>query len=144
MKVRSKKMWQYIIDSGALQGGTKEDIEKCKIAWRKEYKRKWKQNKIIKPIELRPGFSAKQYKELQIRAKEFGTTPTGYVKQITLASVGIGQAIPGKQKLITVLQLVSIASIAVSKAKHGKIEDPHRISNHLEQAEKLLLEYLKD
>ena len=143
MKFRSKALWQYLNDTGALQG-TPEDIERAKRSYRREYKRKWRQNKIIKPIELRPGFTAKEYRELKIAAKMAGMTPTIFIKRSALASLGMAKAIPEKIKLLTALQLVSMASIAIFKAKHGRAIDMETVANSIEQAEKVLLEYLKD
>src|ERR1017187_7590492 len=99
MKFRSKALWQYLNDIGALQG-TPEDIERAKRNYRRDYKRKWRQNKVIKPIELRPGFTAKEYKELKIAAKMAGIIPTIFIKQTALASLGVGKVIPEKTKLL--------------------------------------------
>ncbi len=143
MKFRSKALWQYLNDTGALQG-SQEDIERAKRNYRREYKRKWRQDKVIKPIELRPGFTAREYKELKIAAKMVGLTPTIFIKQSALASAGVGKAIPEKAKLLSVLQLVSMVSIAVFKAKHGRATDIQTVASSIEQAEKILLEYLKD
>jgi hypothetical protein len=126
---------QYLSDTGALSG-TSEDIAVAKLAYRREYKRRWKHDRLIKPIELRPGFTTKQYKELQIRAHEFGLTPTGYIKQLAVSSIENQAIIPYKPTLLKVLQQISMSVTTLPKG----------FSEHtqLSEAETLLLNYLNN
>ena len=137
MKVRSNALWQYLADSGALNGSD-EDIFKAKLEYRKIYKREWKKRQKLPKKELRPIFTLKEYQHIRLKAAELKLNATAYLKAIALASVEGRYSIENKEILQKVLQLLSMSVIAL-KHNHNK----YLIEEQLEQAEKLLLEYVK-
>lgn len=134
MKIRSKALWQYLSETGALNG-TVEEIATAKKKYRQNYKRTWKQNRIIRKIELRPGFTDREFKELAIRAQAVGLTPTALVREHVLSYLQNSELIPNRNRLLKVLQLISMAIINSA--------DYRTQQALLQEAERLLLSYLK-
>ena len=133
MNSRSSALWQYLEQSGALNGST-EDIIKAKQEYRKQYKRDWnKQSQNNK--ELRPKFSHEEYKQICIRAKLYGLHPTAYTKQLILSTQEEVTLIPNKEELLQILQYVSMATITISEADT-------KLHQLISKAETLLLQYL--
>jgi hypothetical protein len=138
MKVRSKALYQYLLASGALEG-TPEAIGMAKLAYRKQYKKLWRQNKRPRK-ELRIGVTLKQFQGIKMRAREYNLSHTSYARQVLLASVEAdGYFIPYRDKLEKVLQLVSMAAIAATR----QTIVTNDLSDWLSQAETELLHYLQ-
>ena len=135
MKNQSKKMLQYLSDVGVL-GGSEEAIQSAKIAYRREYKRHWKKN-LKKSKELRPSFTPIEFEQVVLRAKLFGLTPTAYARDIIMSSQGHFDLIPNKDKLLYILQAISMAEIALKKDNNS-----HDTKALLLQAEEMLSQYL--
>lgn len=136
-RIRSKKLWQYLFDAGVLNG-SEADILKAKAEYRKKYKREWKQNRLIPKKELRPTFTLKEYQMVRFKAQTLKLTATAFLKEVTLASIEGKQIIYNKEELLKILQLISMSIIAFGNNEHRFI-----ITEQLYEAEKLLLEYVK-
>lgn len=137
MRIRSKALWQYLHDTGALNG-TAEDIARAKAEYRRIYKRTWKQGKR-KKRELRPGFTEQEYTELCKRATLFNLPPTTYVRELVLAAQERPDLIPHRETLLYVLQRISMTVTALAALPNI----PPDILRDLHEAESLLLDYLK-
>ena len=130
-KVRSKRLYQFLIDRGALNA-SKEEIMKVKAEYRKLYKKAWKKKRNVPRKEIRPCFSLKEYLDIQVKAHELGVCPTRYVKQVVLSGLHGKALVPHTNVLKKVLQLLGIAQNSYGDAVAS-----------LPEAEKLLFEYLK-
>jgi len=138
MKIRSKALWQYLSDTGALNG-TEEDIAKAKAEYRKVYKRIWKRNNQMPRKEMRPCFTLKEYHELQILAKNAGMNPTSFFKQQVLSAFCISESKQERSKLLEALHHISVCSIGLDKSNIGTTD----LQFNIRKVEELLLQYLK-
>lgn len=130
MKVRSKRLWQYLSDCNLLNA-SEEEIALAKVKYRRLYKTEWKQNRTKPEKEIRPMFSLREYMELKIKASEMGMKPTRYLKSLALSSIHSGSLAPNKEALTRVMQLITLA---VTTKDTKPIND----------AEQLLLNYIKN
>ncbi len=137
MKIRSKQLFEYLKDAGVLDASA-EEIAVVKAAYRRRYKRQWRKRQQLPKKELRPGFTLKQYKDLQLKAHEMGISPTALITQLVLALIESKKFIPGSDQLLTILQLIGMASIELSREIPGSPS-----TELLQKAERLLIEYLK-
>ncbi|WP_259071895.1 hypothetical protein HDF24_11480 [Mucilaginibacter sp. X4EP1] len=137
MKIRSKVLYDYLKEAGVLNG-TPEEIAHAKQRYRKQYKKNWKQQKRPRK-ELRIEFTLKQFAAISRKALESELSRTAYARNTILAATGSEQFIPHKEQLLQILQLVSITAIATAKSS----VPPSRLSEWLEQAETMLMQYLK-
>lgn len=134
MRIRSKALYQYLLRVGVLSG-PEEGIALAKAEYRRQYKLHWKkQNRPRK--EIRFEVTLKQFAAIRAKALEQDMRHTTYVKAIILASIGQPSALD--DRLLHVLQLVSMAAIATSRETNSA-----RVNHLLQQAEAALLEYLK-
>src|SRR5580693_871166 len=114
MKTRSKALYTYLLEAGVLNG-TPAEIDCAKRQFRKLYKKRWRQNKRPRK-EIRIEFTLKQFQTIKMKARECELRHTTYARQVILAAVeSDSNIIPNKEKLEKVLQLVSIAAIAITK-----------------------------
>lgn len=130
MKVRSKKLWQYLADCNLLNASEVE-IATAKVKYRRLYKTEWKQNRTKPEKEIRPVFSLREYMELKVKASEMGMKPTRYLKSLAISSLNSGSMAPNKEALNRVMQLITQA---VTTNDTKPIAD----------AEQLLLNYIKN
>lgn len=135
MKTRSKPLYAYLLQSNVLHG-TKEDIAQAKREYRRIYKREWKQRKRPRK-EIRIEFTIREFGDIKVRAFEFGISHTAYARTVILSSVGLSQLIPHKDKLLKVLQIVSMACIS-----SGNGIPSWQLANQLRNAEDILINYL--
>ncbi len=135
-QIRSKKLRQYLNERGALNG-TEEEIAAAKAEYRRLYKREWKKSQQMPKKELRPGFTLKQYKELQLKARELNLSPTSLLKDLALGVID-PKHIPNSDQLLTILQLISMSAIEFSKKRDGDMSS----TELLQKAEQLLIHYL--
>jgi len=138
-KIRSPKLFQYLLDSGVLDK-TEAEIASAKRAYRKEYDRIWKKNSRVKKKEIRPGFTQREYDELKARARQVGYNPTAYVKSLVQAVLREKHVIPNRDLLLKVLQALSIASIALSRPRTIQEKETGEL---LHNTELMLLSYLQ-
>lgn len=138
MKIRSKALWQFISDTGALNG-SEEDIAKAKAEYRKIYKRNWKRNRQIPQREMRPCFTLKEYREIWLKANEAGMNPTSFFKEQVLCILTNTISKKDREMLLQVLQCISVCSIGLEKSNIDLTELQFNIS----KAEELLIQYLK-
>lgn len=128
MKIRSKKLLQYLLEKN-IDFQDKEVLAQAKSQYRAKYKRDWaktaKKNKVIKP-----SFTLFEFIELTKRADLMGMNPTVYVREIVLSYQSNIELIPHREKLLQILQFISMAI-------------RQNNSEYLYQAEEHLLEYLK-
>jgi len=135
MKVRSKKMWEYLSQAGVLES-PEELIMQAKFDYRRLYKRTWKKN-IKKCKELRPTFTKIEFDGILERAKLYGLHPTTYARDLILSNQSDISLIPKKSELQGILQAISMAENALSKDK-----DSAEANELLLKAESMLLTYL--
>lgn len=133
-KIRSKNLWQYLYNSGVLNG-TLEDITNAKREYLRLYKKQWKLNRIPKK-EMRPAFTLQEYQTIKLKAHEACLHPTVYVKQTVIARLTGKLNVADKETLLLALQQLSIAITA------SKNILPKYSLQQLLFAEKLLLEYI--
>lgn len=122
----SKKLLLYLQETGAVHG-TPEDIARAKDAYRKLYKKAWKQT-AKKNREVRATFTADEYSHIQQKAEARGMTPTTYVRELALAKDA--EIIPHRDTLLLILQKIRMAAIRAGNAPL------------LDEAEQLLTGYL--
>jgi hypothetical protein len=137
MKIRSKKLYAYLKETGALEKGPGA-IREAKKEYRRIYKRDWKRSKrqVSRVIEIR--VSLKEYKALQNRCIESNTKPFDFAKEVLCVALNNTDFIPNKTLLQKVLQQLSIVNIAMQKGR-GNVE---AIKNILNAAEQMLDKYL--
>ena len=138
-RIRSKQLWQYLHDSGALHG-TEADIALAKREYVKHYKKQWRQNRLVKKIEIRPGFTPSEYQQLKARAGQAGNNPTTFVTNLVRAVLKEKHTIPNRDLLLKVLQALSIASVALSRPKTIQEQETGEL---LHNTELMLLSYLQ-
>lgn len=131
MGVRSKQLWEYLTRKGVLDG-TDEEIAQAKKDYRKEYKARWKKGRVIKKHELRPEFTGKEYRQLAVKAKELGLTPTAWLRALALAEAYGTTVLPHRERLLKALQLVSLAARGTDARQS------------INKAEKILEKYIDD
>ncbi len=136
-RIRSKNLWQYLCDAGLLTA-SEEDISKAKAEYRREYKKKWKQNRQMPIKDVRLSFTLKQYQGLKNKAGAMNTTPTVLSRDLVLAFIHSNQLVPDKDHVHIILQHLCMGSIALLQERHI---DPS-IIDHIQTAENLLTEYL--
>ncbi|TWI96805.1 hypothetical protein JN11_03918 [Mucilaginibacter frigoritolerans] len=130
-------MYDYLKEAGVLNG-TPEEIASAKHQYRTQYKKQWKQQKRPRK-ELRIDVTLKQFAAINRNALEADLSRTAYARNIILAATGSEKFIPHKEQLLEILQLVSMAAIAAAK-NNAQLS---RLSEWLEQAETMLMQYLK-
>jgi len=136
MNIRSKALRNYLSATGVLNG-TPEQIAYAKQAYRKQYKRNWKAQKRPRK-ELRVEVTLKQYAAIVQYANAHGMRSTPFARNAIMQAV-TGSPIPyGYDRLLQILQLVSMATIATSH--NPGAERAHQL---LLQAENLLLTHIK-
>jgi len=134
MKIRSKALWKYLHDTGALTQG-KEAIATAKREYRKQYKREHRRKR--KKKDVRPLFNPKEYEALALRAHLFNLCPTAYAREVILQAQELRELIPNRTHLMQILQKVSMALIA----SHNPERLPE-VQPLLMEAETELLHYL--
>jgi len=137
MKIRSRNLYAYLLDSGVLHG-SKEDIVSAKQEYRRKYKQQWKQQKRPRK-EIRIEVTLKQYEAIKTKAMELELPPTTYCRSAILAAIPIRHDIPYKDKLLKILQFVS--RIAIATNNHSL--PLWQVCELANQAETILLNYLK-
>lgn len=134
MKIRSKPLYEYLLQANVLDGPD-EAIRRAKQAYRKSYKRQWKQRS--RPVkEIRYTVTIKQFVAIKKTANEAGLRHTTYAKAVALESIGLPRL--HNDALLEVLQFVSMAVIATER------HQPYtQVCDLLHKAETRLLEYLR-
>lgn len=135
MKSSSAALYRYLSEAGLLHSSP-EAIAKAKRAYRAAYKRQWRAKQGGKK-ELRISFTAEQYATVKVAAKANNMQITPYARHIILTHAE-GRTVAHPEPVLAVLQLVSIAAMGVAGTPQNA-----RIQSLLEQAEALLLAYLK-
>lgn len=134
MKIRSRPLFEYLLKADVLNG-TPEQIAHAKKVYRNQYKRNWKLRK--RPVkEVRFTVTLKQFVALKTQAQAAAMPHTSYVRHVALSS--IGQPMPETELLLSVLQNISMASIAI--ARNMPMAE---ISALIQRAENTILQYLK-
>jgi hypothetical protein len=138
MKIQSKRLHQYLLEQGVLDGSP-EEIGAAKIRYRRNYKKQWKQEQQLPFKEVRPCFTLKEYSSIKAIAKEAGfKNATAFAKQLVLSSAEGQSLIPNKDVLLSVLQHIGMAvTTLLNKA------NPHMVETQLLKAEEILLNYLR-
>ena len=134
MKTRSRPLYAYLLKAGVLNG-TQADIDSAKQDYRRHYKRQWKQRKCAKK-EIRFTVSVQQFNAIKATADAKKIRHSSFARNALLES--IGQPTIPDALLLEVLQLVSMASIAIDRSR-----DVDRAGDLLHEAEAKLLEHLK-
>lgn len=135
MKIRSKALYEYLVQENALHG-TPEQLALAKIEWRKLYKKRWKQQQRPRK-EIRFEITLKQYQAIKTTALAYGVPPTTHCKAIIISSVEKTPAIPHREVLLHVLQLLGMAINTLQKDGNT-----HKATELLTRAEHRLLTYL--
>ncbi|MGY3214794.1 hypothetical protein [Mucilaginibacter sp. HD30] len=134
MRIRSKALYQYLLQAGVLNGPEKA-IALAKAEYRRLYKRRWKKQNRPR-MEIRFEVTLKQFDELKAKATAAEMRHTTYLKAMALASIGVPPT--PDPRLLDVLQSVSMAVIAIER------DDPTaHIYSLIIKAENSLLEYLR-
>ena len=137
MKIRSRAIYQYLLNANVLNG-TEEAIAEAKREYRKQYKRQWKQAKRPRK-EIRIEFTIKEYGTIKLKATEYDQRPTTYARSVILSATEQQHHIVGRDTLLLILQLVSRAAIGTTK----NMMTLREIAELLLQAETLLIRYLE-
>lgn len=142
-KIRSQELYAYLINKGVL-GRSEDEIKLAKKQYRKEYKRKWKRAQLKQKPELRPNFTKKEIERIAISAKARGLTSTNFIRQSALSLSTQSNLVSNKDKLLIILQKLSMAGIKVSNKKASPFYDSEigEADNLLQECEKLLMTYL--
>lgn len=127
-KIRSRRLLEYLIVSGALDKG-KDAIVEAKLAYRKQYKKEWRQHKLTLHKELRLSLTLRQYHSLQLTAHDNKLSPTAFARQQVLIALDARPFLPNTEILRQILQSISLT-----------INDG--LTDRLQTAEKLLMAYL--
>jgi len=133
MKIRSKPLYNYLLHAGVLHS-TDEVIARAKQAYRKQYKRDWKR-RVQQQKEIRYTVTVKQFEAIKSKAHSLAMNHTTYAKRTVLESVGVHIMV--NDRLLEVLQLISMAAIALERTA-----PLYRIRELVNNAELKLLEYL--
>ena len=142
MRIRSKALWQYLSDTGALNGYD-EDIAKAKAEYRRIYKRTWKRKQQLPKKELRIVITPKEYGLLKLSACDAGyKSPTAFVRQYILNAHISAPTIPNKELLFQVSKYIGSAVILLfqNRAQQNIL----LIKEYISKADALLLQYLKE
>mgnify|MGYP001570420545 CR=1 FL=1 len=127
-KIRSNRLLEYLIATGALDNG-KDAIVQAKLAYRKQYKKEWKQHKLMLHKELRISLTLRQYHSLQLTAYDNKLSPTAFARQQVLIALDARPCVPNTEILRQILQSISLT-----------INDG--LTDRLQTAEKHLIAYL--
>jgi hypothetical protein len=143
MKIRSKALYTFLLESGVLNSQDKTLIAEAKHNYRKYYQRNWKRNRPKLKKEVRFLLTHREYFDLKIRATESGLLPTEYSKDAVLTSVANMPIIPKRKELESILQAIGIAaSLCQRKDRFGNISGTE-VETYLLKAENLLSDYLQ-
>ena len=135
MKVRSKDLWNYLLQSGALESQDEAIIQNAKRIYRKMYKRDWeRKNRNIRELRIR--FSFKQMNEIARHSKLFNLNCTSYAKEVILTSQENRIMIPCREELLGILKDVGMAINILSEKPDAKVQ------TLLYKAEIQLIDYL--
>ena len=127
-KIRSNRLLEYLIATGALDNG-KDAIVQAKLAYRKQYKKEWKQHKLMLHKELRISLTLRQYHSLQLTAYDNKLSPTAFARQQVLIALDARPFLLKPEILRQILQSISLT-----------INDG--LTDRLQTAEKHLIAYL--
>lgn len=140
IRIRSQALWDYLNRSGALATGDDDTIRAAKREWRRIQKKLWKRKNAKVVRELRPRFTIAEMAKLKDHARQFGLTPTVYLKKTALSTLEKTNIIPDKAKLHIVLQGISMA---INKIKQYKADiNLEPTQELLLRSESLLTDYL--
>jgi hypothetical protein len=142
-KIRSSKLYEYLLFKGVL-GAPDEIIANTKKEYRKEYKRSWKKARLKQKPELRPNFTKSELATITKVATVYGLTNTDYIRRSALAHASKTNLITQKDKLLTILQKVSMAGILVNNKGYSFSQFPElqEADALLKESESLLMAYL--
>ncbi len=135
---RSKKLYEYLKESGVLNAN-EEEIRLAKITYRKQYLKNWKAEKAPMIKEIRIVLALKEYADIKIKAYEQYKTPTTFAKDLLLESVGKERCLTDKEKLLSIYQKIGLA-INQNLKDHSNI----KLVEKLVTIEEELGEYLKN
>lgn len=137
MKIRSQALYQFLRQRAVLDGPA-DAIARAKAEYRKLYKRQWKERRHT-GREIRIQFTARQFEAIRSQAARCGFRHTPYARKAVLAYLESGIAPLPEEALLRALQLLGMASIALSKEATVSAE----ITSRLSEAERLLLEIVR-
>ncbi len=142
-KIRSTELFNYLNNKGVL-GRSETEIALAKKEYIKKYKRDWKRNRLKKKPEIRPNFTPKEYELITNASKARGLTKPDFLRQCGLTVASQTDIISNKDKLLVILQKLSIAGIKVSNKKSSPFYDSEikDADNLLQECERLLMIYL--
>jgi hypothetical protein len=80
-------MWDYLDQCGVLENGTDADIKAAKREYKKQYFKRYRQERRTDKPEYSVGFSRKngEYGKIVLAAKQHGMTVTRFVREAALA-----------------------------------------------------------
>src|SRR5574338_608523 len=107
MKIRSKALYQFLVDTGAIDG-TKEEVEAAKKEFRRRYQRENKRKRKALQPDIRISLTHRELFEIKVKAIECGMSYTDYIKQTVLSTLTNTLVIPNRSTLEQILQSLGI------------------------------------
>lgn len=111
MKRRTKNnsgVYSYLLSKGVLENGTKDDIQKAKNDYWREYKAKWRKARRQKEKEIAISVNTVELKLLSVEAKRHRMSHTEFIKSAFLAYIQKRFVVPNALEVRKVAQLLSM------------------------------------
>lgn len=138
MKTRSKPLYEYLLAAGML-GASEEAIAEARRQYRRDYKKRWKKERT-RHKEIRIALTLRQFNDVKVKAYCMNLRHTPYARAVLLSATEGKALIANRDILLKILQIVSMSAIA---AKRNSVS-VWQLADQMEQAERMLLEYLQE
>lgn len=141
-------MWKYLDESGVLDNGTEEEIEKARKTYKKKYILEYKRKQRGEQKEFTVLLKKEEYRKVGKEAKDHSMTVARFLKTATLAYIGKIYIVPDREQVARMEQaLLQILNEIQALAKRNRILynlNPVEIEKRIERMEITINETLRN
>ncbi|MBK9477656.1 MAG: hypothetical protein IPP56_14500 [Bacteroidetes bacterium] len=124
-KRNNNGLWEYLEATGVLEKGTDAEIKAAKLAFRKEYLLKYKQNQRNHKPEFTVNFSNTngEFSKVEHAANRHKMTITAFIRSAVMSYLDQSYIVPNSEQIIHLEQILSeclnqIQSIVKTREKY--------------------------
>lgn len=141
-------MWKYLDETGVLDNGTEEEIEKARKTYKKKYILEYKRKQRGEQKEFTVLLKKEEYRKVGSEAKDHRMTVARFLKTATLAYISKTYIVPDREQVARIEQtLLQILNEIQTLAKRNKILytlNPAEIEKCIERMETAITETLRN
>lgn len=102
-------LYSFLKSSGVLESGTHDQIQKIRVEYWREYKRKWRKAKRMSEKEITISFTDAEFKEIINEAKRHKLSRTKFIKQACFAYMNKTFIVPDLIEVKKISQILAMS-----------------------------------